>query len=241
MKVMIISGSYAPAVCGVADAMAVYSEELRKQGVSVCFLTTEGYGPGTEEIPVHAVMEKWSFMEHVRIMKAIRQEMPDLIHIQYPTREYGKRLLINFLPFMLHLFLGIPVVITLHEYSFNLTWKGRVRLWPAILVANHVFVSDPVYIRDIQKVFRKHNRISCVTVIPGYDDTKIRKPGLKAERQDGEAYRVLWQEAIKAKPDWVLITSWNEWHEGSEIEPSLEYGNEYLSLTKEYGARFCGK
>jgi len=33
---------------------------------------------------------------------------------------------------------------------------------------------------------RQHRRISCVTVIPGYDDTKIRKHGLAASRQDGQ-------------------------------------------------------
>src|SRR5439155_7819044 len=88
---------------------------------------------------------------------------------------------------------------------------------------------------------RKNQRISCVTVIPGYDDTKIRKPGLKVERLDGQVYRVLWEEAIKSNPDWILITSWNEWHEGSEIEPSLEFGDKYLTLTKEYAQRFRGK
>ena len=80
--------------------------------------------------------------------------------------------------------------------------------------------------------------IACATVIPGYDDTKIRKPGLKADRLDGQVYRVLWDEAMKAKPDWVLITSWNEWHEGSEIEPSLEYSDQYLRLTGSYALRF---
>ncbi len=120
-----------------------------------------------------------------------------------------------------------------HEYNNCGAVKGKnpeaLRAWAAGHYASAVSLAG------------KHNRISCVTIIPGYDDTKIRKPGLKAERQEGEVYRVLWQEAIKAKPDWVLITSWNEWHEGSEIEPSLEYGDKYLSLTKEYGARFCGK
>lgn len=120
-----------------------------------------------------------------------------------------------------------------HEYNNCGAVKGKspeaLRVWAAGHYAKAVSLA------------RRHNRISCVTVIPSYDDTKIRKPGLKAERQDGEVYRVLWQEAIKAKPDWVLITSWNEWHEGSEIEPSLEYGDKYLSLTKEYGIRFCGE
>ena len=91
------------------------------------------------------------------------------------------------------------------------------------------------------KLAKDHSRISCLTIIPGYDDTKIRKPGLKAERQAGETYRVLWQEAIKADPDWVLITSWNEWHEGSEIEPSWEDGDKYIKLTGEFATRFLSK
>ncbi len=81
-------------------------------------------------------------------------------------------------------------------------------------------------------------RISCVTIIPGYDDTKIRKPGLVAPRWNGETYRIVWDEAIKADPDWILITSWNEWHEGSEIEPSWEHGDAYVKITREFAARF---
>lgn len=81
-------------------------------------------------------------------------------------------------------------------------------------------------------------KISCVTVIPGYDDTKIRTPGLKALRRNGENYQLLWEEAIRAQPDWVLITSWNEWHEGSEIEPSWEHGDKYLRLTEQFAVPF---
>lgn len=66
----------------------------------------------------------------------------------------------------------------------------------------------------------------------------VRHPGLKTDRLDGAVYRVLWDEAIKARPDWVLITSWNEWHEGSEIEPSWEDGDKYLQLTGDNSARF---
>jgi hypothetical protein len=84
-------------------------------------------------------------------------------------------------------------------------------------------------------------KISCLTVIPGYDDTKIRTPGTDAERHDGQTYRVLWEEAIAADPDWMLITSWNEWHEGSEIEPSVEHGDKYLRLTREYATRFAAQ
>jgi glycoprotein endo-alpha-1,2-mannosidase len=84
-------------------------------------------------------------------------------------------------------------------------------------------------------------RISTLTVIPGYDDTKIRKPGLRVERYDGALYRTQWEQAIEADPHWVLITSWNEWHEGSEVEPSHEDGDTYLKMTAELAARFKSK
>jgi glycoprotein endo-alpha-1,2-mannosidase len=84
-------------------------------------------------------------------------------------------------------------------------------------------------------------KISAITVIPGYDDTKIRKPGLAVERYDGELYRAQWDEAIKADPHWILITSFNEWHEGSEIEPSLEFKKLYIDITAEYTKLFKAK
>ena len=87
----------------------------------------------------------------------------------------------------------------------------------------------------------QYGHIACVTVIPGYNDTKVNHPGRIADRKDGQVYRILWEDAIRAKPDWVLITSWNEWHEGTEIEPSMEYGDKYIKLTGEYARRFLAR
>jgi len=116
-----------------------------------------------------------------------------------------------------------------HEYNFA---GALEHMKPPALPGwahNHYF--------DAVNEARKRWSIACVTVIPGYDDTKIRHPGFKVDRQNGQLYRVLWQAALDSKPDWVLITSWNEWHEGSEIEPSFEDGNAYLRLTGEYASR----
>jgi hypothetical protein len=84
------------------------------------------------------------------------------------------------------------------------------------------------------------NRIACVTVIPGYDDTTQGRPAPRpiTERHDGKTYEALWEEAIAANPDWVLITTWNEWHEGSEIEPSVENGDRALKATPAFAAKF---
>jgi sugar phosphate isomerase/epimerase len=84
------------------------------------------------------------------------------------------------------------------------------------------------------------DRIACVTIIPGYDDSKLDRPKPRpiTERHNGMTYRVMWEEAIKANPDWVIITSWNEWFEGSEIEPSVENGERELKTTAEYAPKF---
>ncbi len=85
---------------------------------------------------------------------------------------------------------------------------------------------------------RDKGKISTITVFPGYDDTKIRHPGMKLDRDGGRLYQTLWRAAADAGPDWVLITSFNEWHEGSEIEPSLELGDRYLTLTADGAGAF---
>ena len=86
-------------------------------------------------------------------------------------------------------------------------------------------------------------KISTVTIIPGYDDRKTAQSPLRpvTERWGGETYRVLWQEAIAAVPDYILITSWNEWHEGSELEPSVEYGSRALDDTVAFSREFLAR
>jgi glycoprotein endo-alpha-1,2-mannosidase len=105
----------------------------------------------------------------------------------------------------------------------------------------------PPQIRDwARRTYRQRvaaagrGRISNVTVIPGYDDRKSNRPSPRpvTERWGGETYRVLWEEAIAALPDWILITSWNEWHEDSEIEPSADFGLLYLQQTSGFARRF---
>ena len=73
-----------------------------------------------------------------------------------------------------------------------------------------------------------------LTVTPGYDDTKIRSPSHKLDRQAGEVYKRFWRKAIDIDVHSVLITSWNEWHEGTEIEPSREYEFDYINLTRQF-------
>ena len=78
---------------------------------------------------------------------------------------------------------------------------------------------------------RLHDSLLVANIVPGYDDSNIRIPGTLVHREEGRLYPANWAAANRA--DWVIITSWNEWHEGSCIEPAKEYGEQYLRWTRQ--------
>ncbi|HDM76846.1 MAG TPA: hypothetical protein ENG51_10295 [Deltaproteobacteria bacterium] len=79
-----------------------------------------------------------------------------------------------------------------------------------------------------------------LSVIPGFKKVSSGAKGSVVSRENGELYRRLLSEAIRLKPDILLITSFNEWHEGTQIEPAEEYGDLYLKITREYSRIFHG-
>ncbi len=76
------------------------------------------------------------------------------------------------------------------------------------------------------------DKLTIGTVSPGFDDTNIRLNGIIIPRQGVETYQRSWDMILSYDLDWVLITSWNEWHEGTEIEPSRENGHTALNETR---------
>ncbi len=77
------------------------------------------------------------------------------------------------------------------------------------------------------------------TVMPGYDDRVTgRADAFVRDRAGGEYYRRCWQGAVSSGADWVIITSFNEWMEGTQIEPSVGYGDFYLNLTRELAGAY---
>lgn len=86
-------------------------------------------------------------------------------------------------------------------------------------------------------------KIFAATVQPGYDDHLLldRYGGQVQERLEGDFYRSTFEAALASDPDWIFITSWNEWWETTQIEPSESYGDLYLQITREYVDRWKGQ
>jgi hypothetical protein len=78
-----------------------------------------------------------------------------------------------------------------------------------------------------------------IPLMPGFDDDAWRPgddPAPTAPRRNGEAWREQLQAAVAARPRFLFIQAWNEWHEGSQIEPSTAYSDPYLYLKLLAGA-----
>jgi len=92
--------------------------------------------------------------------------------------------------------------------------------------------------RSNERLANNYKMLYCTTVLAGYDDRKIRSPGTLLPRNGAETYNRTWNAALGSGCDWILITSFNEWWEGTQIEPSLAYGSYYLNLTRDHATTF---
>jgi len=78
-------------------------------------------------------------------------------------------------------------------------------------------------------------RLACApSVGPGFDARRATTIATTRDRRNGAAYDTSWRAAVAASPDVVTITSYNEWHEGTQIEPARAVGG-YASYDGAYG------
>jgi glycoprotein endo-alpha-1,2-mannosidase len=70
---------------------------------------------------------------------------------------------------------------------------------------------------------RENNLIYIPSVGPGYADTRIRpwNDENTKSREQGRYYEEMFKNAVNTSPDFISITSFNEWHEGTQIEPAV--------------------
>lgn len=86
------------------------------------------------------------------------------------------------------------------------------------------------------------------TISPGFDDTRSIKvratdvrtpaPAFARDRRNGDYYRDTFNVTTETNGDLLLVKSFNEWVEGTAIEPGSTYGDLYLNLTCELAGQY---
>nr|MDO8109276.1 hypothetical protein [Candidatus Sigynarchaeota archaeon] len=106
---------------------------------------------------------------------------------------------------------------------------------------------DEIFVAS-SSMIHAHGGVYAATVIPGTDNTCVHdftgsplydgRPGTIVERTGGLTFNYTWQCSMAAGAEWITITSWNELHEGTEIEPTVENGTFYVQLCSTWSAEF---
>jgi hypothetical protein len=77
------------------------------------------------------------------------------------------------------------------------------------------------------------------TASPGEND--LLHGGSLVQARDGTNwYNTTWETAVESNPDWVVITSWNEWYMATDIQPDTPTGSADLAVTKSWSTSFAG-
>jgi len=178
--------------CGVGD----YSCNLAKTlaavpGTFVGVLTSKcGSGESGKQdgVEVLSVMEHWSLSEAPRVVKAIRNWSPDIVHVQYPTQAYASALLPWFLPLICFL-MGTKVVQTWHE---DVTFRDLPKLLFRAMVPGGLVVVRPLYKERLGFFLRwalwnkKLEFIRNASVIPRIDLSQQQKRELRNGYLNGQ-------------------------------------------------------
>ncbi|MGB6066211.1 MAG: hypothetical protein WBG50_15530 [Desulfomonilaceae bacterium] len=105
--------------------------------------------------------------------------------------------------------------------------------------ANNLTVFDSLvkrnYIAFWQSSRTPRNFDGFCGVMPGYSDMLLkRNPQLAPEvgRRKGLTLTEQFQGAVATRPDHILVYSWNEYFEGTAIEPTVEYHDGYTQIMR---------
>ncbi len=103
------------------------------------------------------------------------------------------------------------------------------------LYSYDILVHDGTSFRRVCRSARKLGLVCAPSVGPGFDASRATTMPSFADREGGARYDAMWRRAIGAHADIVTITSYNEWHEGTQIEPARATAT-YASYDGAWGA-----
>ena len=159
MRIVIVTGSYPPDVCGVGDYTFQLSKALREEGI-----ITEVF-----------CRCNWNVSDIRNIINAVKSSNPDLVHIQYPSVGFRKKLTPQIMS------LAVPSIITIHEVT-KAHLLRKISLYPFSIRSKHIIFTTPY---ERQYAIRRAPWIAHrSSVIPIGSNIKIGNAAQKRDTQN---------------------------------------------------------
>ena len=101
-------------------------------------------------------------------------------------------------------------------------------------------VREAIWTSSYRSFAEDGGAVRAFTICPGYDDTQLASPQRSqsryrlTSRRGTRTYEYMQQVALDLdpSPDLVVVTSFNEFHENTHIEPSVAFGDIFLRSTR---------
>lgn len=186
IKIMLVSGSLPPMKCGVGDYTRHLAESLAKhKHISTVVVVTSKAAAEykSASLEILPIIGPWNCRAVWRVLRLAKGLKPDIVHIQYPTRGYGRKISPSWLPAILRL-ARFRVVQTWHE---PLSWKGWLRYFPNALTRDALIVAEPDFKERLPRIYRwliKQKAFKYIPVgsaIPKAEITQDERAALRAK------------------------------------------------------------
>ena len=219
-KVLYISGSWPPIMCGVGDYLYKLTKNLNS---AWAIITSKEAEP---EDNVFNIVRGWSKSDWLYIEKEIQNLDPEIIHYEYPSVMYGRKLFPNILPkYIKKSFPNIRMIITIHEYH-DASFLGRMRIELTLRHFKEVIVTNIEDKNELKKKFPKKN-FEIIRVGSNIEFNKIntrQKKSLEQEINPNNKRLVTYFGFIdSSKGIENLIASMDEWGSSDKLVLATEH------------------
>jgi hypothetical protein len=134
--------------------------------------------------------------------------------------------------------LGIlPALITLEGHTESAGLSSYP--WPPMWAGKEGVLSQEALENYLTAFYKKAERwdYQVAGAFPGFQDI-YKEAGISDEARyldprDGETFRVTMQMALDRDPDVIQLITWNDYGESTSIEPTEEFGYQYLEMVQE--------
>ncbi|XP_075058894.1 glycoprotein endo-alpha-1,2-mannosidase [Mixophyes fleayi] len=150
---------------------------------------------------------------------------------------------------------GVFIALLVEEkHKFDIQTSGFDGLYTYFATNGFTYGSSHQHWSTLKHFCDTNNLIFIPSVGPGYIDTSIRPWNFKNTRNrvNGKYYETALDAALLVRPSIISITSFNEWHEGTQIEAAVPKKNTrtkyedylphkpnmYLELTRKWSEKY---